>query len=99
MRRHPEHVRSAVLRGIVPTNMRTPLYYARDTQRALKLLFAECKADPACRAAYPDLEAQWQAVEERLAQGPAAVDVELPGAAGPRSPLRLSPDQFNEAIR
>jgi len=99
MRSHPEHVRSAVLRGIVPTNMRTPLFYARDTQRALELLFAECKADPACHGAYPDLAAQWQAVQERLAQGPAEVDVELPGAAGRRAHLRLSRDEFNEAIR
>jgi pimeloyl-ACP methyl ester carboxylesterase len=99
MRQHPEHVRSATLRGVVPTNMRTPLFYARDTQRALNLLFAQCKADPACHAAYPDLERQWQTVEERLALGPAEVDLDLPSAGGRRFNLRLSRDEFNEAIR
>jgi pimeloyl-ACP methyl ester carboxylesterase len=101
MRRHSERVRSATLRGIVPTYMKTPLYYARDTQRALGLLFKECKADPACHAAYPDLEGQWNAVEERLAQHPAETDVdfELPGGVHRRIHLELSRDELNEAIR
>jgi|GEM_PF-209893 len=123
MRRHPEHVRSVILRGVVPTNMKVPLYYARDSQRALDLLFTECKADPSCHAAYPDLERQWQEVEARLARSPAEVDVDvegvLPAAAQPADAgghpppaaaagtapghryahLRLSRDEFNEAIR
>ncbi|MBV8199224.1 MAG: alpha/beta fold hydrolase, partial [Acidobacteria bacterium] len=101
MRRHPEHVRSATLRGVVPTYMKTPLYYARDTQRAMGLLFKECKADPACHAAYPDLEAQWNAVEERLAQKPAETDVDFEPQPGVhrRVHLALPKDEFNEAIR
>jgi pimeloyl-ACP methyl ester carboxylesterase len=83
MRRHPAHVRSVILRGVVPTNMRTPLYYARDSQRALDLLFTECKADPACHAAYPDLERQWQEVQARLARGPVEADVDLDGVVPP----------------
>jgi len=125
MRRHPDHVRSVILRGVVPTNMKVPLYYARDSQRALDLLFTECKADPSCHGAYPDLERQWQEVEARLARGPAEVDIDVEGvlpAAAPAAPpdagghpppaktagtapghryahLRLSRDEFNEAIR
>jgi len=101
MRRHPERVRSATLRGVVPTYMKTPLYYARDTQRAMGLLFKECKADPSCHAAYPDLEARWDAVEERLAQHPAETDVDFEPAAGVHRQVHivLSRDEFNEAIR
>ena len=33
MRRHPEHVRTAVLEGIVPPNARLPLSFARDAGR------------------------------------------------------------------
>jgi pimeloyl-ACP methyl ester carboxylesterase len=101
MRQHPEHLRSATLRGVVPTYMKTPLYYARDTQRALGLLFKECKADPGCRAAYPDLEGQWNAVEERLAKGPAEADVDFEPQPGVHRQvhLALSRDELNEAIR
>jgi pimeloyl-ACP methyl ester carboxylesterase len=79
MRQHPAHVRSVILRGVVPTNMKAPLYYARDAQRALDLLFTECKAEPACHAAYPDLERQWQEVQARLARGPVEADVDVEG--------------------
>jgi pimeloyl-ACP methyl ester carboxylesterase len=99
MRQHPEHVRSATLRLVVPTNMRTPLYYARDAQRALILLFAACKADPACHRAYPDLERQWQVVEDRLAEAPGEAEVAVPGGDGRHVRVRLSRDEFNEAIR
>jgi pimeloyl-ACP methyl ester carboxylesterase len=101
MRQHPEHVRSATLRGVVPTYMKTPLYYARDTQRALGLLFKECKADPACHAAYPDLEGQWNAVEERLGKSPAETDIDFEPQPGvyKRVHLALPRDEFNEAIR
>jgi pimeloyl-ACP methyl ester carboxylesterase len=34
LRRHPQHVRSAVLIGLVPTNYKMPLHHARSEQRA-----------------------------------------------------------------
>lgn len=90
MRSYPRHVRSAVLRGIVPTNMKVPLYYARDTQRALGLLFDECAADAACRRAFPDLPAKLAAAEERLKRGPVSVDVTLPDVKDRVFHIRLS---------
>ena len=36
MRQHGDRVRSAILDGVAPTNMRLPLYFPRDTQRALR---------------------------------------------------------------
>ncbi|HXO19401.1 MAG TPA: alpha/beta fold hydrolase [Thermoanaerobaculia bacterium] len=98
MRRHPTRVRSVLLRGIVPTDMKTPLYYARDTQRALDLLFADCEADPACHGAYPDLRRAFAAVEERLGKGPVTVELK-PAKDRPPFRLQLSLDNFNEAIR
>jgi pimeloyl-ACP methyl ester carboxylesterase len=93
MRQHPAHVRSVILRGVVPTNMKAPLYYARDAQRALDLLFTECRAEPSCHAAYPDLERQWQEIQARLARGPVEADVDVAGvlpapaaAGGPHPP-------------
>src|SRR6202035_5740885 len=99
MRRHPEHVASAILRGVVPTDMKVPMYYARDSQRALDLLFAECAADASCRAAYPDLKAKFQTVEERLAKAPGEVKVKLSPTGDRTFPIRLSRDEFNEALR
>jgi len=99
MRMHPGHVRSAVLRGVVPTNMRVPLFYARDSQRALEMLFAECAADPVCKGAFPDLREKLAAVQARLAREPVSVDTRLAETGEKVFPIRLSLDNFNEALR
>jgi pimeloyl-ACP methyl ester carboxylesterase len=98
LRRYPARVRSAMVRGVAPTDMKTPLYYARDAQRALDLLFEECDADAACRRAYPGLRRKLTAVEERLAKGPVTVELQ-PAKERPPFRIQLSRDNFNEAIR
>lgn len=99
MRSHPDRVRSAVLRGVVPTGMKVPLYYARDGQRALDLLFQECEADADCRQAYPGLRDRFAAVQARLAEDPAPVQLPPAQPGGPPRTLRLSLGDFNEALR
>ena len=49
MRRHGAHVRSIVLDGVAPMDMRLPMYAARDAQRALDKLYEDCLRDDACR--------------------------------------------------
>jgi pimeloyl-ACP methyl ester carboxylesterase len=99
MRSHGAHVRSVVLRGVVPTAMKVPLYYARDSQRALDLLFAECAADAACATAFPDLPGKLKAVQERLAREPVSADVRLDETGERVFHISLSLDDFNEALR
>jgi pimeloyl-ACP methyl ester carboxylesterase len=99
VRQHPGHVRSIILRGVVPPNMKVPLYYARDAQRALDLLFADCAADAACRQAYPDLPGALRAAQERLAHEPVPVETRLPGTGDRVFRFRLSLGEFNEALR
>jgi pimeloyl-ACP methyl ester carboxylesterase len=55
LRRHEATVRSVVLDGVAPPDMRLPLFFARDAQRALDRLLADCEATEACRAQYPHL--------------------------------------------
>ena len=79
--------------------MKVPLYYARESQRALDLLFAECAADAACRGAFPDLPGKLAAARQRLVREPVAVDVTLPEVKDRVFHVRLSLDDFNEALR
>ena len=55
LRQHGDRVRTAVLDGVAPTNMRLPLFFPRDVQRAFDRLIADCAADAGCNAKYPDL--------------------------------------------
>lgn len=66
LKRHPEHVRSVVLDGVAPTDMRLPLFAARDAQRSLDMLVADCHGDAACRDAYPGLGERVQRLFARL---------------------------------
>jgi pimeloyl-ACP methyl ester carboxylesterase len=70
LREKPARVRSAVLDGVAPYENRLPLYFARDGQRALGLLFHQCAADAACGAAYPDLAARFRSLLARLEARP-----------------------------
>ena len=55
LKRHGQHVRSVVLDGVAPTDMSLPVFAARDAQRSLDKMLADCAHDAACEAAYPGL--------------------------------------------
>src|SRR5688572_973707 len=78
MRRFPNRVRSATLFGLVPPSLHMPQYFARDAQRSLDAVIAECAADVACRAAFPNLQDDARRAFDRLRQSPATVTVPHP---------------------
>ncbi len=75
LRQHGDRVRSAVLDGLAPTNMRLPLFFPRDVQRALDLLIADCAATASCNAKYPDLKTRLPALMARLEKAPVTVAI------------------------
>ena len=78
MRQHPATVRTAILNGVVPIANKNPLYHAANFDLAIRALFAECAADTECRAAVPNLEAEFRAILARLDSKPAAATVAHP---------------------
>jgi pimeloyl-ACP methyl ester carboxylesterase len=92
MKLYPECVRSAALIGTVPIGEKLPLHHGANGQRALHLLFADCRADRRCKAAFPDLSTDWERLQERLGHGPIAVK-----AADGELLVRQGP--FNELVR
>jgi pimeloyl-ACP methyl ester carboxylesterase len=73
VRRHGERVRSMILDGVAPTDMRLPLFAARDAQRALDKLLADCDAAASCRAAQPGLARRVRTLLARLEANPPRV--------------------------
>lgn len=78
MRQHGDRVRSAILDGVAPPDMRLPLFFPRDSQRAFDLLVKDCAADDGCNKAYPNLGARMTALMERLEKNPPTVTVTNP---------------------
>jgi pimeloyl-ACP methyl ester carboxylesterase len=70
LKRHEQSVRSAVLDGVAPPDMRLPLFMARDGQRALDRLLDDCANDAGgCARVFPDLrttvETLWTQLDAR----------------------------------
>jgi pimeloyl-ACP methyl ester carboxylesterase len=70
LRQHPEAVRTVTIDGVAPPDMRLPLYFSRDGQRALDLMLDACAKDSACATAYPGLREKVDAVLRRLESAP-----------------------------
>lgn len=98
MRRHPTTVRTALLNGAVPLGNKNPLYHPASFDLAIRALMAECAGDAECKAAVPNLEAEFHAILGRLDAQPAATLVTHP-TRGVKVPVKLSREAFLEALR
>lgn len=98
LRNYPARVRSVVLQSGVPPEYYPPADYARDLDAALAGLAAECRAEAACAAAFPDPVGEARAVADRLdaARGVAEIVDPLSGA---RLRLTVSRGTFVETVR
>jgi pimeloyl-ACP methyl ester carboxylesterase len=69
MTRHEASVRSIVLDSAAPIDTPLALHMARDGQRALDRLVADCASDAACERRFPNLGATVSAVLDRAGGG------------------------------
>ncbi|HMF08864.1 MAG TPA: alpha/beta fold hydrolase, partial [Thermoanaerobaculia bacterium] len=98
LERHPGHVRTVVLHGVVPTDDRMPLHIPRYAQRALSGVLGECAAESACRAAFPDLAREARDLFSGPARWPVTTAALNPLTGDPAE-VSLSRDLAAEAVR
>jgi pimeloyl-ACP methyl ester carboxylesterase len=98
LKRHPQHVRTATLQGIAPTDQYMPSDFAQGTERALQGILSECAADEACNKAFPNLKDEAKAVLAQLLKGPVEVEIPKPNSTD-LVKVKLSRDLAAEAIR
>jgi len=67
---HPDVVRAMVLDSAAAPEVPAPLLWARDAQRALERLIADCARDASCNEHFPDLPETVRVALERAAAGP-----------------------------
>jgi pimeloyl-ACP methyl ester carboxylesterase len=78
LRQHGDRVRSVVLDGVAPTDMRLPLFMGRDAQRSFDRLLSDCRSDRRCAELYPNLDDRTRALLARLEREPARVRLTHP---------------------
>jgi len=98
IRQHGEHVRTATLWGSTAMTQPMPLHFATDAEHALQNVFRDCEAEPACKAAFPTLQADYKRTVERAEQGPVRVTVKDPRNKK-ATEVNLQPDDFAESLR
>jgi pimeloyl-ACP methyl ester carboxylesterase len=94
--RHPQQVRAMALLGAVPDGRRIPLDHAANGQAVLDAVFADCAADAACAAAYPDLPGKLSSVLGRLEREPVTVEF---ARGDQRETITIERGPFGEALR
>jgi pimeloyl-ACP methyl ester carboxylesterase len=75
LRRYPGALRSVILDGVVPPQINFLTGAPRAHGRSFTELFRACAADPACQAAYPDLERATFDLVDELNADPARVPI------------------------
>lgn len=98
LKRHPQHVRAAILQGVSPTDHFMPSDFPQQTERALQGVLAECLADKACSEAFPKIKEETQSVLAELIKGPVEVEIQKANSTD-RVKVKLSRDLAAEAIR
>lgn len=96
--RYPEQVRAVILDGVLPQSEILGLDMAPDAQRALDLLFERCREERGCNEAFPNLEADFQALLAELEVAPATVEVNDPVSGEPVE-VELSAQEVATAVR
>lgn len=98
LRAHGARARSVVLDSVAPMSLYLQVSAAKDAQRALDRLLADCAAEPACGAAFPDLGGRLRAFLDRLENEPIRATLTHP-VSGAREDVTLDRQHFLGALR
>jgi pimeloyl-ACP methyl ester carboxylesterase len=93
LRDHPQGIRSMIVDSVSPPNLNIAKEWWSAPAESFRAIFAACRAQAACAAAFPTLEADFFATVKRLDAAP--VVVETKDASG--APATLHVDAFSFA--
>lgn len=98
LRRYPSSVRSLILDAVVSMDMLIPEHIATDAESAFATLVADCKAQPGCNQAFPDLIGKLEATVERLSANKQKISIVHP-KSGKTYQIEVDPLIINRIIR
>lgn len=75
LRYYPNNIRSVLLDSVLPPSVNYDETSVDGVMRPLNLIFAACKADNECGAAFPNVEKKFYSLVEKLDAKPVLVDV------------------------
>jgi pimeloyl-ACP methyl ester carboxylesterase len=97
-RRHPEATRALILDGVVAPQTVLGPDFTQDAEAALSRILGRCNQDTECHERFADPEADYHALEARLAARPVALETADP-QSGKRRTLEFSHLQLGLVLR
>ncbi len=97
-RQYPDATRTVILDGVVPPQIALGPAIATEAQKALDAIFARCAEDEACALRFPDIAANFAALEARLGESPHSVTLPHP-VTGSLETLDFGDNELATAIR
>jgi pimeloyl-ACP methyl ester carboxylesterase len=98
MRRYPGRVRAAILDGVVPAEVALGPDIAIEAQHAVDSTLQRCARDMDCAGQFPEISAQFTALQARLRKEPVIVSIPHP-LTGEQTSTRLDAARLGAAIR
>lgn len=98
LRQYPQHVRSVILDGVVPSELILGLDHDSNLEQALKQAFAACNEDQACATRFPDVADSYQKLRTAVEERAQTIDVSLP-ASGSNQQLIFNRQLLTLALR
>ena len=96
-RRHPQHVESVVLQGVTAPGFQSLPGEPMGAETAIEDLFMKCRRDAACNKRFPNFPEHFDALIQRLNEGPIPVRLERKGR--PTVTVALSKEAFVDRLR
>lgn len=97
LRRHGDKVRSAVLDGVAPADMKLPFSFVADGDAALVKLVKACETESRCRKSYPRLADTIAAMKAQLARRPVRAAIQDP-RTGERETINVNENVFLSGV-
>ena len=98
MRRYPTRVRTAILDGAVPAEVALGPDVAIEAQQAIDSTLQRCARDEGCAREFPNVPAQFSALQERLRKQPLTLSIPHP-LTGAITSTTLDAARFSAAVR
>src|SRR5215468_8704741 len=98
LRQYPQQVRTVTLSGVAPPSLKLPLSFGKGVDHALDRLFSDCAADAKCRAAFPNLKADFEAVTKKVEAGPLTFTA-VNGFTRSSQQVTMTASAFREYVR
>ena len=94
----PDHVRTIIMDGNAPLDIKIPLFATEDAEQSIQALFKDCKNDQACHKAFPELQQDFNDLLDSFGETGKEATITDPNTGKPET-IMLTRNMFVGVLR